>query len=67
MSAGRAAAVLAAVAAAGAGGFWAGGGRLPALPLELLSAVMPAEAAMAPAPAPDGPVIYWRDPDGAPV
>jgi Cu(I)/Ag(I) efflux system membrane fusion protein len=28
---------------------------------------MPAEAAMAPAPAPDGPVIYWRDPDGAPV
>jgi Cu(I)/Ag(I) efflux system membrane fusion protein len=65
MSARRAAAVLAAVAAAGAGGFWAGGGRPPVLSLDLLSAVLPAEAAMAPAP--DGPVIYWRDPDGAPV
>jgi Cu(I)/Ag(I) efflux system membrane fusion protein len=57
----RAALALAAVAAAGAGGYWLGhhGWRLPSA----ASMIAPAQTA---APAPGGPVIYYRDPDGKP-
>lgn len=57
----RAALTLAALAAAGAGGYWAGhhGWRLPS------GASMSAPAQTA-ARAPSGPVIYYQDPDGKP-
>lgn len=56
---------LAAVMAAGAGGYWAGSQGFPAPGLRTLFALadMPAAAE----PAASGPVIYYRDPDGKPV
>ncbi|MCV3208348.1 efflux RND transporter periplasmic adaptor subunit [Mesorhizobium sp. YC-39] len=69
--AGRTGLTLAAVLAAGAGGFWAGqrNPELPAIPW--LQAVPWLEGVAAPPksanPAPTGPVIYYRDPDGLPA
>lgn len=70
----RSALGLAALAAAGLGGFWAGGGRLPVPMPETLVAAFAAIASGpdAPPPGPEaaaatGPVLYWRDPDGRPV
>ncbi|MGE3506988.1 MAG: efflux RND transporter periplasmic adaptor subunit [Alphaproteobacteria bacterium] len=56
---------LAAVTAAGVGGYWAGlrGAALPGV-YKLLSAA-PARAAAGPTAS--GPVVYYRDPDGRPV
>ncbi len=55
---------LAAILAAGAGGYWAGQ-RDIALPMSWFKGTnsVPASAK----PAPSGPVIYYRDPDGRPV
>jgi Cu(I)/Ag(I) efflux system membrane fusion protein len=68
---GRTGLTLAAILAAGAGGYWAGHRNL-ALPVTpWLQAVAWFEGtAAAPAsanPAPTGPVIYYRDPDGLPA
>jgi Cu(I)/Ag(I) efflux system membrane fusion protein len=69
--AGRTGLTLAAILAAGAGGYWAGHRDLALPPITWLRAVpwlqdaasMQANAG----PAPSGPVIYYRDPDGKPV
>jgi Cu(I)/Ag(I) efflux system membrane fusion protein len=57
---------LAAVAAAGGGGYWAGLRGIPVPGADALFSAMPVSAA-AEAAAPSGPVIYYRDPDGEPV
>ncbi|MER9586900.1 efflux RND transporter periplasmic adaptor subunit [Mesorhizobium sp. M0276] len=69
--AGRTGLTLAAIVAAGAGGYWAGHRdlALPATPWRQAVAWLEGTAA-APAsanPAPAGPVIYYRDPDGLPA
>jgi membrane fusion protein, copper/silver efflux system len=73
---GRTGLTLAAVLAAGAGGFWAGHRDLALPPINpmvasWLRAIPWLESAAAPQasarPAPSGPVIYYRDPDGRPT
>ncbi|RUY21685.1 efflux RND transporter periplasmic adaptor subunit [Mesorhizobium sp. M7A.F.Ca.US.001.04.2.1] len=68
---GRTGLTLAAILAAGAGGYWAGHRNLalPATPwLQAVAWVEGTAAAPASAnPAPTGPVIYYRDPDGLPA
>lgn len=69
--AGRTGLTLAAILAAGAGGYWAGQRNfaLPATPWVQAVAWLEGTAT-APAsanPAPTGPVIYYRDPDGLPA
>jgi Cu(I)/Ag(I) efflux system membrane fusion protein len=59
--AGRVLLILAAVAAAGIGGYWFGGRGV-----SLRGPTAATEAAQAVRPAPGGPVIYYRDPDGKP-
>ena len=58
--------VLAAVMAAGVGGYWAGlrGTTAPLGLTGLFGTAPPSKAAQ---PAPSGPVIYYQDPDGRPV
>ncbi|MER8444643.1 efflux RND transporter periplasmic adaptor subunit [Mesorhizobium sp. M1066] len=69
--AGRTGLTLAAILAAGAGGYWAGHRNLALPATQWLQAVAWLEGtASAPAsanPAPAGPVIYYRDPDGLPT
>ncbi|MFC3325058.1 efflux RND transporter periplasmic adaptor subunit [Mesorhizobium cantuariense] len=69
--AGHAGLTLAAILAAGAGGYWAGHRNLALPAAQWLQAVAWLEgSAAAPAsanPAPAGPVIYYRDPDGLPA
>ncbi|MEW6629511.1 MAG: efflux RND transporter periplasmic adaptor subunit [Pseudomonadota bacterium] len=69
--AGRTGLTLAAILAAGAGGYWAGHRdlALPAGPwLQAVAWLEGTSAAPASAnPAPAGPVIYYRDPDGLPA
>lgn len=69
--AGRTGLTLAAILAAGAGGYWAGHRNLalPATPwLQAVAWLEGTAAAPASAnPAPAGPVIYYRDPDGLPA
>jgi membrane fusion protein, copper/silver efflux system len=57
----RALLILAAVSAAGAGGYWAGRHGIN------MSASVPMATTPAQTPAPTGPVIYYRDPDGKPL
>ncbi|MEO5758305.1 MAG: efflux RND transporter periplasmic adaptor subunit [Mesorhizobium sp.] len=68
---GRTGLTLAAILAAGAGGYWAGHRNLaqPATPwLQAVAWIEGTAAAPASAnPAPTGPVIYYRDPDGLPA
>ncbi|MGE0024892.1 MAG: efflux RND transporter periplasmic adaptor subunit [Hyphomicrobium sp.] len=56
--------VLAALAAAGTGGYWAGHASIPLPGLRVLSA---ATISAKPEPATSGPIIYYKDPDGAPI
>lgn len=69
--AGRTGLTLAAILAAGAGGYWAGHRDLALPAISWLQAAARLEGvAAAPAsanPAPTGPVIYYRDPDGLPA
>ncbi|RWA75388.1 MAG: efflux RND transporter periplasmic adaptor subunit [Mesorhizobium sp.] len=69
--AGRTGLILAAILAAGAGGYWAGQYKLAVPAIPWLKAVDWLENnATAPAnanPVPEGPVIYYRDPDGLPA
>ncbi|RTM09241.1 MAG: efflux RND transporter periplasmic adaptor subunit [Hyphomicrobiales bacterium] len=69
--AGRTGLTLVAILAAGAGGYWAGHRNLARPATPWLQAVAWLEGtATAPAsanPAPKGPVIYYRDPDGLPA
>ncbi|MBA8907528.1 efflux RND transporter periplasmic adaptor subunit [Aminobacter ciceronei] len=69
--AGRTGLTLAAILAAGAGGYWAGNRNLALPAAPWLQAVAWLEGSAAPPasanPAPTGPVIYYRDPDGLPA
>ncbi|BCP52276.1 cation efflux system protein [Kaistia sp. 32K] len=68
--AGRTGLTLAAILAAGAGGYWAGHRDLALPDPSWLRAVPWLERAVPPAkaePAPSGPVLYYRDPDGKPA
>ena len=69
--AGRTGLTLVAILAAGAGGYWAGNRNLTLPATAWLQAVAWLEGtATVPAnanPAPTGPVIYYRDPDGLPA
>lgn len=56
--------ILAAFAAAGSGGYWVGHGDIPVAAVRaFFAATVPAEAQSAGS----GPVIYYQDPDGAPI
>ena len=69
---GRTGLTLAALVAAGAGGFWAGGGDLAPLGLNTtLTSWLPTTVgighqARPMRPVPTGPIVYYRDPDGRP-
>ena len=68
---GRTGLTLAAVLAAGAGIYWAGHLEISAPPMSWLRGIpwleSPAPRRVSTNPAPSGPVIYYRDPDGHPA
>jgi membrane fusion protein, copper/silver efflux system len=69
--AGRTGLTLAAIVAAGAGGYWAGHRDIALPPIPWLQAIpwleRTASVRASAEPAPSGPVIYYRDPDGRPA